>query len=103
MARTFLHSRIETTVQETSLDCPGSITLPKEVMARADILPTEQVYVVNKTTGARFPTYAIEGEKVCLNGGAARLAMPGDALIIMTFQTIDVPKLIRGVPYETGF
>ncbi len=49
----------------------------------------EKVLVVNVNNGARFETYIIEGEPntgtICLNGPAARLAVPGDIVIIMSF------------------
>ena len=53
----------------------------------ADILPYEQVTVLDIDNGARFETYAIEGERgqVCLNGAPARLVQPGDKVIIITY------------------
>jgi aspartate 1-decarboxylase len=53
----------------------GSVSIDTELMALADILPYEQVAVLDIDNGARFETYAIEGERgqVCLNGAAARL------------------------------
>ena len=68
-------------------------------MAAADILPYEQVQVLNINNGARFSTYAIEGEAgsgdICLNGAAARLAVKGDLVIILTYCDVsddDVPN-----------
>jgi aspartate 1-decarboxylase len=59
----------------------------RDAMDKADILPFEQVHVLNVNTGARFTTYAIEGEagQVELNGAAARLAQPGDVVIVLTY------------------
>jgi aspartate 1-decarboxylase len=56
-------------------------------MEEADILPYEQVQVLNVNNGTRFSTYAIEGEsgEICLNGAAARLAARGDIVIILTY------------------
>jgi hypothetical protein len=55
----------------------GSITIDRDLMDAADILPYEQVQVVNNNNGARFETYCIEGTRgsgvICLNGAAARL------------------------------
>jgi len=58
-------------------------------MEEADILPYEQVQVLNINNGARFGTYAIEGKEqsgeICLNGAAARLVAKGDTVIILTY------------------
>ncbi len=86
--RTFLHSRIEGIVSDVNLDYKGSITLPKELMEKNDILEHEQVHVLNKTNGKRFITYAISGDDFILNGAASRLGLIGDQIIVLTFETI---------------
>ena len=72
-------------------------------MEEADILPYEQVHVLSITNGARFTTYAIEGEagEVCINGAAARLVNKGDVVIILSYCHVDesearhhTPKLV---------
>jgi aspartate 1-decarboxylase len=72
-----------------NLDYEGSITVDKDLLAAAGILPYEQVHVLNLNSGARFTTYAIEGESgsgcICLNGASARLAVKGDIVIILTY------------------
>ena len=77
------------TVTEGNINYEGSITIDKKLMREADILPYEQVHVLNINNGARFNTYAIEGEEgkgdICLNGAAARLAVKGDLVIILTY------------------
>ena len=76
-------------VTDANIDYEGSITIDKKLMKEADILPFEQVHVLNINSGARFTTYAIEGEEgsgeICLNGAAARLAVKGDAVIILSY------------------
>jgi aspartate 1-decarboxylase len=69
------------------LDYEGSVAIDRELLAEADILPHEQVHILNVNNGQRFTTYAIEGEKgqVSLNGAAARLAQKGDIVIILTY------------------
>ena len=61
------------------------------------MLPYEQVVVLNINTGARFETYAIEGPPgrgdICLNGAAARLAQPGDLVIVLTYAQYDDAEL----------
>lgn len=77
------------TVTDANLNYIGSITIDKRLMDLADILPGEKVQIVNNNNGARFETYVIEGEKdsgiVCLNGAAARLCLPGDIIIIISY------------------
>lgn len=92
--RTMLRSKIHrATVTDVNVAYEGSITIDKNLMAAADILEYERVEVLNINNGARFSTYAIEGEKdsgqICINGAAARLANKGDLVIILTYH--DVP------------
>jgi len=74
-------------VTEVNIDYEGSITIDKKLMEAADILPYEQVHVLNLNNGARLTTYAMEGEsrEICLNGAAARLAVKGDTIIILSY------------------
>lgn len=77
------------TVTEANLDYEGSITIDQVLLREAGILPYERVQVVNVNTGARLETYVVEGipqsGTVCMNGGAARLAHPGDLVIVMAY------------------
>jgi aspartate 1-decarboxylase len=77
-------------VTDVRLDYEGSIAIDPELLAWADILPHEQVHVLNVNNGQRFTTYAIEGEKgqVSLRGAAARLAQKGDIVIILTYDLL---------------
>lgn len=79
-------------VTGVNVDYEGSITIDRKLMAAADILPNEQVQVVNVNNGARFETYAIEGKEgsgdICLNGAAARLAARDDIVIILTYSQV---------------
>ena len=93
--RTMLKSKIHrATVTEGNINYEGSITIDRTLMEAADILPYEQVQVLNINNGARFSTYTIEGKpgsgEICLNGAAARLAVKGDLIIILTYT--DVPE-----------
>jgi aspartate 1-decarboxylase len=75
------------TVTGADLHYVGSISIDRELLRRADIREHEQVAVLDIDNGARFETYAIEGEpgEVCLNGAAARLVNPGDRVIVLTY------------------
>lgn len=94
--RNMLKSKIHRArVTGADINYEGSISIDTRLMKTADILPYEQVSVLNVNNGARFETYAIEGEKgeICLNGAAARLAMKGDIVIILTYQGISDENL----------
>lgn len=94
MQRTMLKSKIHRAVLTgTELHYQGSITLDEDLLERADILPGEQVQVLNINSGARFITYAIRGKRgsgVCmLNGPAARLGQVGDPVMVLTYCQMD--------------
>lgn len=94
MYRCMLKSKIHRAVlTDANLNYMGSITIDRDLLEAADILPFEQVQVVNNNNGARFETYAIEGESgsgcICLNGAAARLGQPGDILIILSYVQVE--------------
>jgi aspartate 1-decarboxylase len=77
------------TVTDANLNYQGSITIDMDLLEAADILVGEQVQVVNINNGSRAETYTIEGERgsgtVCMNGAIARLAQPGDLVIIISY------------------
>ena len=86
--RIMLKSKIHRAhVTGVDIDYEGSIAIDKELMNEADIVPYEQVQVLNVNNGDRFTTYAIEGEngEICINGAAARLAVLGDTIIILSY------------------
>jgi aspartate 1-decarboxylase len=91
--RTMLKSKIHRArVTDCNIDYEGSITIDIDLMKAADILPYERVEILNVNNGARFSTYAIEGNPgagdICLNGAAARLAAKNDIVIILTYQEV---------------
>ena len=101
MRRRMMKSKIHrATVTDANLNYIGSISLDTDLMRRADILAWEQVAVLDIDNGARFETYAIEGEKgqVCLNGAAARLVAPGDKVIVITYAEYERAELDDYVP-----
>lgn len=83
-------------VTEANLDYIGSITIDRDLMDAAGILPGERVYIVDNNNGERFDTYTIEGERgsgmICLNGAAARKVHPGDIVIIMAYAMMDIEE-----------
>jgi aspartate 1-decarboxylase len=76
-------------VTEADLYYEGSITVDEELLDTAGLLPYQRVQVVNVNNGHRLETYTIPGEAgertVCLNGPAARLAAPGDEVIVIAY------------------
>lgn len=89
--RIMLKSKIHRArVTGADLNYEGSISIDRTLLEMADILPFEKVQVLNVNNGARFETYAIQGGpgEICLNGAAARLAMPGDLVIIITYTEV---------------
>jgi len=92
-------------VTNLNINYEGSVTIDQELMEAADILPYEQVQVLNINDGARFSSYVIEGARgsgeICLNGAAARLAAKGDTIIILSYCQVEddqarnfLPKLV---------
>ena len=103
MQRQMLKSKIHrATVTDCDVDYVGSITLDPALMRQADMLVNEQVHVWDIDNGARFVTYAIEGDTgsgtVQVNGAAARLVRPGDRVIVASFGAYDERDLERHSP-----
>ena len=101
MRRRMMKSKIHrATVTGANLHYVGSVSIDAALMELADILPYEQVAVLDVDNGARFETYAIVGAagEVCLNGAAARLVSPGDRVILITYADYAAEELADYVP-----
>ena len=90
MRRTMLKSKIHrATITGSDLNYVGSITIDPDLLEAADILPHEQVHVVDVDNGARFVTYTLTGERgsgvIQVNGAAARLVHTGDTIIVISY------------------
>jgi aspartate 1-decarboxylase len=88
--RTMFKSKIHrATVTQADLHYVGSVTIDADLMEAADLLPGEQVAIVDVTNGARLETYVIEGERgsgiIGVNGAAAHLVEPGDLVILISY------------------
>ena len=81
------------TVTEANLHYMGSITIDEDLLDAANMIAGEKVQIVNNNNGERFETYIIKGERgsgcVCLNGAAARKAVVGDVIIIISYALMD--------------
>lgn len=103
MRRTMLKSKIHrATVTQADLHYVGSLTVDAELMEAADLLPGEQVHVVDIDNGARLETYVIEGPHgsglIGVNGAAARLVHPGDLVIIISYASLEDAEARAYVP-----
>ena len=103
MLRMMCKSKIHgATVTEANLQYTGSLTLDPLLMRSADLVPYEQVHVVNLNNGARRETYCIEGlpgsGTVCLNGAAARHAAVGDKVIIISYAHVTEDEVAHLTP-----
>ena len=90
MRRTMLKSKIHrATVTAADLHYVGSLTVSSELLAAADLLPNEMVDVLDINNGNRLTTYVIEGQRgagaMGINGAAARLVLPGDMIIVVSY------------------
>jgi aspartate 1-decarboxylase len=98
MRRTMCKSKVHRAVLTgADLHYEGSLTLDRSLMELADMRPYEKVQVVNVNTGSRLETYLIAGEPdsgvVQLNGAAARLGMPGDLVIVISYAEYEEDEL----------
>lgn len=103
MFRSLLHSKIHrATVTHADLHYEGSVTLDPNLMDAADFHEHQEVHIWNVTTGARFTTYALTGQRgsgqVCVNGAAAHHAHPGDLVIIASFVLLSEAELAAHRP-----
>jgi len=76
-------------VTGADLHYEGSISIDIALIEAAGFLINERVDIYNINNGARFSTYVIPAPhgsgEIGLNGAAARLAMPGDLVIIVAY------------------
>ncbi len=98
MRRTLFKSKIHRGVLTgADLHYEGSISIDRDLLDAADLLLYEKVQVVNINNGARLETYVLEAPRgsgeIQLNGAAARLGVPGDRVIIISYADYDESEL----------
>src|ERR1041384_2811220 len=80
-------------VTEADLNYVGSITIDEDLIEASNLIENEKVEVLNVNNGERFETYVIRGKRgsgqICLNGPAARKAMVGDIVIVVSYAGMD--------------
>jgi aspartate 1-decarboxylase len=94
MLRIMMKSKIHrATVTQADLHYVGSVTVDEDLLDAADLLPGEQVAIVDITNGARLETYVIPGERgsgvIGINGAAAHLVHPGDLVILISYGLLE--------------
>ena len=97
MLRTMLKGKIHrATVTQADLHYVGSVTVDLDLLEAADLLPGEQVAIVDVTNGARLETYVIPGERgsgvIGINGAAAHLVHPGDLVILIGYAQLETAE-----------
>ncbi len=103
MQRHMMKSKIHrATITSADLHYEGSLTVDADLLDAADLVVHEEIQVVNVNNGARFNTYVIPGPRgsgvIQLNGAAARLGMPGDLVILISYGVFDEKELERFQP-----
>ncbi|MFO8053609.1 MAG: aspartate 1-decarboxylase [Bacteroidales bacterium] len=83
-------------VTEADLNYIGSIEIDEALMDAVNIIENEKVQVVNLDNGERLITYVIKGKRgsgmICMNGPAARKALIGDTVIILSYAMMPVQE-----------
>ena len=103
MLLTMLKSKIHAArLTATDLHYEGSIQIDSDILDAAGILPFEQVDIWNVTNGNRLQTYTLPGvrgsKEFMLNGAAARLAEPGDQVIIAAYGQLEAEEARNYLP-----
>jgi aspartate 1-decarboxylase len=103
MLRRLMKSKIHrATITSADLHYEGSLTIDEDLMDAADLVSWEEIQVVNVNNGSRFTTYVIPGPRgsgtLQLNGAAARLGLPGDLVILITYADYDDAEASRHAP-----
>ncbi|MGR8929111.1 MAG: aspartate 1-decarboxylase [Gammaproteobacteria bacterium] len=84
-------------VTHSELDYEGSCAIDGKILDFSGIREYEQIHIYNINNGQRFTTYAIRAEEgsgvFSINGAAARLACPGDLIIIAAYASMDEKEM----------
>lgn len=89
-------------VTHSELEYEGSCAIDGLLLDRACIREYEQIHIYNVNNGERFLTYAIRAQDgsgvISVNGAAARLAAPGDIVIICAYVSLSQNELLNYQP-----
>ncbi|HEU4569146.1 MAG TPA: aspartate 1-decarboxylase [Gemmatimonadales bacterium] len=103
MLRHLMKSKIHrATITSADLHYEGSLTVDQDLLDAADLVVNEEVQIVNVNNGHRFSTYVIPGPRgsgvMQLNGAAARLGLPGDLIIVISYGVFDEAEAKKHQP-----
>ncbi|PKM10087.1 MAG: aspartate 1-decarboxylase [Gammaproteobacteria bacterium HGW-Gammaproteobacteria-3] len=98
MQTTMLKAKLHrATVTFSELGYEGSCAIASDILDHAGIREYEQIQIYNINNGERFTTYAIRAQAgsgiFSVNGAAARLACPGDLIIVCAYAVLDPKEL----------
>jgi aspartate 1-decarboxylase len=98
MHKTMLQAKLHRVrVTHACLDYEGSCGIDEELLELSGLVPYQHIDIYNVSTGDRFSTYVIRGERhsgeISLNGAAARKAAVGDLLIICAYSSYEEAEL----------
>ncbi|MDO4425083.1 MAG: aspartate 1-decarboxylase [Planctomycetia bacterium] len=83
MFRSMFKSKIHrATLTATKLDYEGSIAVDRDLLEAADMLPGEEVHVLNCNNGERLVTYLIEAP------AGSGTGYPGDTVVLITYASM---------------
>ena len=84
-------------VTAARLDYEGSITIDRELMDAAGIMPFQLVHINSMANAVHWETYAIPGVggEIQLNGCPARLFQPGDQVIVLSLEELTRKEAAR--------
>jgi|SRR5580704_2872057 aspartate 1-decarboxylase len=89
-------------ITEANLNYIGSLTLDEDLMDAANLIEHEKIQIVNVNNGSRIETYLIKGKRgsgvCCLNGPAARQAVVGDIVIIISYALMEFEEAKKFSP-----
>ena len=95
------------TVTRSELGYEGSCAIDGAILDLSGIREYEQIQIYNINNGERFTTYAIRAEDhsgvFSVNGAAARLACPGDLIIVCAYAIFDAPAADQHKPVLVYF
>ena len=102
MQLTLLKAKIHrATVTHAELHYEGSCAIDGRLLDIAGIREYERIELYNVNNGERFATYVIAGRRrgeIMVNGAAARLVQPGDAVIIAAYADFEPEEAKRHEP-----
>ena len=95
------------TVTRSELGYEGSCAIDGAILDLSGIREYEQIQIYNINNGERFTTYAIRAEDnsgvFSVNGAAARLACPGDLIIVCAYALFDAQTADQHKPVLVYF